>query len=164
MPSTLEEFFQRLHWEVTLPVSQLVVLLRKPDLTIFLGLRGGELPIPTAPAAPDTETDALPPPSLTVRDVNRYTERIIAEGVISPPMSDVRDDQDKPVYSKHYVHVSELEDDDRTFLAQALFKKMGLTPEVAKGIDAFRPDSLSSAGESPGGALPDVALADSQAQ
>lgn len=141
MPSNLEEFFAKLHWELVLPVSGLTVLLRQPDLLSLVSL-GLDLPIPTVPADPAHPSEALPAPGLTVQQVNRYTERIIAEGVITPSMSDARDDQGKPIYSRtQYVHVSELAQEDRDAIATALFAKLGLTAEAATSVAAFRPDA-----------------------
>lgn len=138
MPNSLEEFFAKLHEEVTLPVSGLTVAIRKPDNWMFLG--AGELPLPSA-AQPSQDAAPTVAPRLTVRDLGRYTERAIAGGVISPPMSCARDAQDDPIYSQHYIHVSELDPQDVAFLSQLLFAKLGLTPEVAQTVEAFRQDA-----------------------
>jgi hypothetical protein len=136
--STLDEFFQYLHTELTLPVSRLTVVIRKPDLMSLVGL--GELPIPTP--APDPQ-DASATPSaaaMSLQDINRYTERIIAEGVVSPRFTDQRGDTGKPIYGTHAIHVSMLDTADRDFLATALFQKLGLTTGDAVAIHAFRED------------------------
>jgi hypothetical protein len=163
MAHSLQDFFAYLHTEVTLPVSQLTVLIRKPDLMAFVGL-GRDLPIPTTTPSPETPPSDALAPVMTVQDINRYTERVIAEGVISPPMSDVRDDQGRPIYSKLSIHVSELAEADKTFLAQTLFEKLGLTPEVATGIEAFRPDAERPDAEGISGTLSNVALANTEAE
>ena len=130
MASTLDEFFGRLHREVALPSCGLTVALRRPDNTMFITL-GEELPTPTA--APG-EDGSVP---MTATQALRFTELLIAESVIMPPFSDVRDDQGKPIYSAHYVHVSELDAEDKGFLVQRLCAMAGLTMEAARGVEAF---------------------------
>ena len=152
MPNSLEEFFQKLHQEVTLPVSGLTVAIRKPDNWMFLG--AGELPLPTTGNPPEGSTDTTASPRLTVRDLSRYAERAIAGGVISPPMSCARDAQDDPIYSQHYIHVSELDPQDMNFLSNVLFTKLGLTPEVAQSVEAFRPDAEREDDPRVSGAIP----------
>lgn len=154
MTSSLEEFFQKLHRDVTLP-SGLVVAVRKPDMWVFLP-GGRELPIPAVPA-PAAPTDVPAPNPMTVRDLDEYTERAIAGGVIAPPMSCGRDAQGDPIYSPHYVHVSELPLADKTFLGNLMMELLGLTPEVATSLDAFRADGERQEDPGPSRTLSNIA-------
>ena len=146
MASTLEQFFQKLHEEVVLPSSGLTVTIRHPDLFSLVGI--GELPIPTIPQSAET-TDAASS-TLSMQEINRYTERIIAEGVITPPFSDARDEQGRAIYSQHYVHVCELDAVDKNFLGTRLFEKMGLSPQAAQSAQSFRADEQRQDGASVG--------------
>jgi hypothetical protein len=146
MASSLSDFFAKLHEEITLPSSGLVVAIRQPDLLSLISL--GELPMPSVPQ-PEGTTDALAS-TMSPRDINRYTERVIAEGVITPPFSDARDDQGRAIYSQHYIHVCELDSTDKNFLSTRLLEKMGLTPEAAQSAQSFRADPLSPADSATG--------------
>jgi hypothetical protein len=157
MPSSLADFRAKLHQEVTLPEEGLTVLIRRPDVEIFMEL--GELPLPSSARSLSPNVAAVPDSNrLSLRDINRYAERVIAEGVIDPPFSDARDDQGKPIYSAHYIHASELCKEDKAFLANTLFGLLGLTPEVARAIEAFQSDEVRADDSELGAGVFDVAL------
>ena len=168
MASTLAECRAIVAPELRLP-SGIVVLLRRPDNAFFMGL--GELPRPLV-ARPPLDDAGIPsvetPEAVQAREAAErewvraqrrqemlYTERMIAEAVLAPPMSDARDEQGRAVYNPEYIHVTELPMEDIAFLQEQLLRQGRMTQGDATRIEAFRPDREREPGAAIGG---DVSL------
>lgn len=164
MAATVAEFHAKHNETVTLPRSGLVVDLQVPDMMAIIEA-GEELPIPPLPPSPDSQdSQTSATDQASVRRGMRMQEAMIASGVINPPMSCVRDEQGRPVYSRTvYVHVAQLSKEDADFLAARLNTKLGLTPEVRTAIDTFRSDPEREGPEGVGGALPGAAVGAAEA-
>lgn len=155
MSSTVAEFRRYLYRTIALP-SGLTVDIRHLQGWDFLGL--GDLPIPTA-TTPDQGVLAITQEQAI--QLQRYTDRAVARGVVAPKMTDARDDGGEPVCSPDVLHVSELLPDDYQMLSLAILQWAGLLPEAAKAVESFRTDAVRPDDSRPGGEVQRFALADS---
>lgn len=141
MASTVEEFRRYNVTPFTLPSGLEVELLRKPQSSIFLGL--GELPVP-ATREPHHESILS---QEEIISLSRYTDRAIARSVLMPAMTDDRDREGRPILHPDRLHVSELDQEDYSALANTILVRMGLVKEEADVIESFRPDAVGTPGE-----------------
>lgn len=153
MGSPIEAFKQQRILEFSLP-SGLVLTIRKPQQWDFLA--GGELPLPQAPS-----DGALPPAPETnaARAVLSYTEQAMLHCVLDPPLCVGRDPEGHLREQPGHLHLDYLDPQDYAALARELLRLGGFLPEDASAIQAFRADPLGPTGESPGGAVPPLAVA-----
>jgi len=152
---SLAAYRQQNRREVVLP-SGITAIIRRCDLSIFVGL--GELPLPPPPA--DEEA-----PARTVDDILKlrpYLDQMVAEGTIDPPLTAAVDADGRPVMDDTRLHVRELLLPDYFALVNANAAFMGLTVEDGDAIRTFRPDAERQSVESPGGGVSDPAAPDPQ--
>lgn len=154
MASSIADFRRHLYQTVTL-LSGLTVEIKRLTAWDFVGL--GDLPIPSASTLDGQQIASISPEHAV--QLQRYTDRAVARGVVAPKMTDARDDGGEPVCSPDVLHVSELLPDDYQVLSLAILQWAGLLPEAAKAVESFRADPVRPDDSSPGGEVQRLAVA-----